>query len=241
MNLRQVTITGADDSVDPKALVDLSTEFAFVEWGILISRNNMGSARFPSLDWIRRLQALPLHSGLNLSLHVCGRWTRQLLLGIDELPPLLAGCNRIQLNFHAEHTSCIPGELKVALKLRGKRQFIFQVDGNGGNEHLQSLYEEDTWGDINAVPLFDLSGGAGIMPEKWPTPISQLYHGYAGGLGPQNLAKQIPLIAAAAEGRDFWIDMETRVRSENDSKFDLAKVRCCLEIAAPFVAQREVA
>lgn len=38
-----------------------------------------------------------------------------------------------------------------------------------------------------------------------------------------------------AEGR-IWIDMETRVRSNNDATFDLTKVRRCLEIAAPFVA-----
>ena len=34
-----VTITGADDSIQPSQLLDLQKEFPFVEWGILLSRN----------------------------------------------------------------------------------------------------------------------------------------------------------------------------------------------------------
>jgi hypothetical protein len=99
--------------------------------------------------------------------------------------------------------------------------------------------------------------GAGILPREWPKPIyldvhpgddgcgvqQHRYHGYAGGLGPDNLAEQIPLILAAAAGNEhtaegrIWIDMETRVRSSDDRTFDLAKVRRCLEIAAPYVKQ----
>ena len=35
----------------------------------------------------------------------------------------------------------------------------------------------------------------------------------------------------------IWIDMETKVRSDDDRQFDLEKVRRCLEIAAPFVVK----
>ncbi|MHB1675039.1 MAG: hypothetical protein ACYCSP_12405 [Acidobacteriaceae bacterium] len=37
MKLETVTITGADDSTDIVELAELSEEFPFVEWGILIS------------------------------------------------------------------------------------------------------------------------------------------------------------------------------------------------------------
>jgi phosphoribosylanthranilate isomerase len=62
-----------------------------------------------------------------------------------------------------------------------------------------------------------------------------MYHGYAGGLGPDNLAHEIPRIAKAAGDARVWLDMESGVRSNNDKQFDLDKVLQCLEIAKPFV------
>ena len=47
MKLQYVTMTGADESVDPKALIELSKEFPFVEWGILIG--SQSGMRFPSV------------------------------------------------------------------------------------------------------------------------------------------------------------------------------------------------
>jgi hypothetical protein len=121
-------------------------------------------------------------------------------------------------------------------------QFIFQIDGDGQNAHLNSLFAVlDRASGIDIVGLFDVSGGAGILPGAWPKPFFMLddeqydYHGYAGGLGPDNLTEQIPLITKSADGARHWIDMESGVRSKNDVEFDLAKVRRCLEIAKPFV------
>ena len=37
------------------------------------------------------------------------------------------------------------------------------------------------------------------------------------------------------ESGDWWVDMETKVRSHGDGKFDLGKVEHCLEIADPYV------
>jgi hypothetical protein len=94
------------------------------------------------------------------------------------------------------------------------------------------------------------------LPKAWPNPIylkstesGQVlnrwdYHGYAGGLGPDNLEEQIPRILEAASYKgfskeiqegDIWIDMETKVRSDQDRQFDLEKVEHCLEIAAPHI------
>ena len=68
-----------------------------------------------------------------------------------------------------------------------------------------------------------------------------ILHGYAGGLGPDNIESELQRIAAAAGDAPFWIDMETRVRSDNDEQFDLNKVRRCLEITAPLVSTESVA
>lgn len=242
--LDRVTITGPDDSIHVKDLVALSCEFPFVEWGILASVNRFGRPRFPSALWIMDVQAIKQDqlSSMQLSLHLCGRWVRQLLKGNNEVPAwLFNGFKRIQLNFHAEQNECQP--VPFAHVLQGhyfdNRQVIFQFDGSGGNAHMLAAQEN---GVDNCVSLFDVSGGAGILPDHWPNPWQMsdpehfAYHGYAGGLGPDNLEVQIPRIFEASKGARIWIDMETRVRSNGDQQFDLAKVRRCLEIAREYVA-----
>lgn len=259
MNLDRVTITGADDSIDHEALMPLSAEFPFVEWGILLSKSSMGGSRFPSEAWLRRLAAddRDRSSPLTLSAHLCGRWVQQLLHGFDEFDCIVGdfirACERIQLNFHAENTPCNPAACANALKMLGQKQFIFQIDGNGGNDHLHAVNDAADCANIHidTVGLFDLSGGDGIVPAEWPKPFfihvdpgehgdgveSFAYHGYAGGLGPENLERELERIAAAAGDCRIWIDMETRVRSHGDKQFDLAKVRRCLEICEPFIAK----
>lgn len=242
MNFDRVTMTGADDSVRPEDLFHLSERYPFVEWGILVSRNNEGMPRYPSREWLLRLVDLASKRPIRLSLHVCGHWVRQLLLGVNEMPDGMEDVfQRIQLNFHAEKTPCNRDAFAQALVALGEKQFIFQIDGALGNAHFEAIHAPND-GDIDAVPLFDISGGAGILPSEWPAAKYKLdegrplYHGFAGGLGPDNLPAQLPLIAAAAGDAPYWIDMETRVRSDNDRQFDLGKVQSCLELARHFMA-----
>jgi len=264
----RVTITGADDSIRPQELLAITRDFPFVEWGILASHNNtlMGINRYPSAKWISDLQAVAETTGAlpQLSLHINGHWVRELLLGRFVMPVELLHCfSRMQLNFHAEKNSCNAEPFAHRLMGIGK-DFIFQLDGANGNAHLDAACEYEVG---RCFGLFDVSGGAGILPQEWPKPIyinmdpgpdgggreQWAYHGYAGGLGPENLAEQIPQILKASathKGEDgtifthegpIWIDMETRVRSSDDLQFDLQKVRRCLEIAAPYVKASAVA
>ena len=53
MILDRVTMTGADDSVDPQKLVDLSARYPNVEWGILFIGG--AGARFPTKLWVDEL------------------------------------------------------------------------------------------------------------------------------------------------------------------------------------------
>lgn len=260
MAIDRVTITGADDSIDPVRLVELSVEYPFAEWGILASYNNTfhlgGMPRYPSTDWLAQLQAYAEAGKLpKLALHINGRWVRELLAGNFVMPAsLLTGFDRVQLNFHAERVLRDSPKFEDALKLDlSGKQLIFQLDGELGNQHLDAANAAEV---RNCHGLFDQSGGHGITPEQWPRPIylgvqpgehgegveQWDYHGYAGGLGPHNLAEEIPKILAAAAGTEhtaegrIWIDMETHVRSNKEADFDLLKVRECLEIAKNFVS-----
>lgn len=173
------------------------------------------------------------------SLHLCGSWVRDLLMGQRDFSTLLLhGFQRVQLNFHAENTPSRPQRFADELKAFDTRQIIFQIDESGGNEHLERAAENYAW---NCVGLFDISGGKGQLPDTWPAPVymandvEYAYHGYAGGLGPDNLTVQIPRILSASLGARIWIDMETRVRTADNTQLDLGKVRECLEIAKPYI------
>jgi len=234
-NLKQITFTGADDTVRPEELAALSGEFPFIEWGILVSQSQVGGHRFPSYEWIDRLIEVNegLRSPMNLSMHVCGSWVRNLLLGKDEIPLRMDQFQRVQLNFHAERTPCDPEAFAESLKKIGNKQFIFQFDGAGGNKHMEAVQGQG----INVAPLFDISGGRGILPEEWPEPLDVAYQGYAGGLGPDNLSEQLAKITNRAEGRDIWVDMETKLYGPG-LQFNFHKCVACATAFGAFRASR---
>lgn len=240
MGLTCVTITGADDATDPAELHDLWEQYPFVEWGILIGSHT--GPRFPSVDWIHRLVEEREKSCnlMRLSLHVCGKFLREIANGRsslgDYIGPQLFAFHRVQLNWHGGQQPESVGEniLKAFCELdRGgfgwDPQLIFQLD-NVNNELWKPAGRR-----FACSGLFDLSHGAGLLPSDWPRCSSEIPCGWAGGLGPENLVDQIPKITEQSwKAQNFWIDMETRVRTEDGENLDLHKVRRCLEIAEPF-------
>jgi len=91
----------------------------------------------------------------------------------------------------------------------------------------------------NHAVLFDESAGRGISPDSWDAPLAGHFCGYAGGMNPDNVARNIDIISKVAAGQTTWIDMETGVRT-NDH-FDLGKVRRVLDIAGPFTLNNNAA
>lgn len=247
--LERVTITGADDSISADSLAALSADFPFVEWGILVSASNVNTPRYPSPKWMARLCDWSMQVNFNIAVHVQGRWLRKLLLGdkeelINGGGKLLKLAQRVQLNFHGGAVdydeSKFLMELMAFPQMRSAKQFIFQVDGCQGGVILEKLRRYGHGLDL--APFYDTSHGAGVLPNAWPDAEPgllalrpDLQVGYAGGLGPDNLAEQIPLIAKAAGDCRFWIDMETKVRSRD--YFDLDKVHEALEACKPFVGR----
>lgn len=235
MKIDKVTITGADDTTDIDQLVKWSAEYPFVEWGILVSRSGEGSRRFPRATWFSELAAAAKENeGMKLSCHVCGYWVHQICGGdwaeLIAYHPHITACQRVQLNFHA-----MVHKLKDAFFLSALRetidhgwQLIMQVDGV--NDYLVSRAFDD---GINAVPLYDLSGGKGQVPDEWPGQMAGIYSGYAGGLGPDNLKTELERInQVATPNGTIWIDMETKVRDYQDRYLDDVAVESVLAFMA---------
>ncbi len=231
MKIDRVTMTGADDSVQPGDLVDLSRTYPFVEWGILFSQKHQGHPRFPSIQWLKTLKARRV-DGMLLSGHVCGRYVRDMLDGCDggslfrhEMWEYTYAFQRLQWNFHAERFKSI-NFIQIRDRLeRYQQHHIFQADGV--NDAMMEILHKL---GASISPLFDTSGGAGIVPEKWPAPIPDVYCGYAGGLGPETLALELIRINDVVGNGTIWIDMERRIRSDDDSRFGLDKVEACLRM-----------
>ena len=233
--IRVVTVTGADDSVRPEELISIAKDYPFVEFGILLSKKQQGNKRFPSRDWLEELYILWRSEKITLSGHLCGEWVRKLCLGIpsffEEFGYIWEMFERFQMNFHAEHHPVDDKKLSDSIRqyLRDK-PIIFQMDGV--NERI--FYSLNARWGIAAFPLFDQSGGNGLLPGEWPKQPLNQYCGYAGGLSPDNLNQEMERISKVATG-PIWIDAETLLRSENDKVFDLKKVRRFLEVAKPWV------
>jgi len=228
MKLETVTITGADDSTDIVELAELSEEFPFVEWGILISKSQEGGFRFPSRKWIDALRQIAQARKLNVATHMCGRWVRDLLIGKVDwnfLPACIAVSQRVQINIHKPFLVSARALSQRLLEQEGKR-FIFQSDGVSDN----LAYAMHTR-DVPVAALFDTSGGTGLLPGAWPTLRTQFPCGFAGGLGPDNVLVQLDQINKVCSD-DFptWIDMETRVRVPDNSALDMVSVRQVLEL-----------
>jgi len=219
--LRIVTATGADDKTDVNELVRLQKDFPFAEFGILVG-SSVPKSRFPSYEWIESLTGL----NLNLSLHLCNIFVDDILQGdpffiTNELSKIWHLFNRVQINTHGERHGVALPKLAELISIFPEKEFIFQYDGVH-NDVLESLKDK---GIKNISALFDLSHGAGVLPDKWPNKLDGIKCGYAGGLSAVNAVDQLKHIYNIAGNReaDFWIDAETYLRynsSQGVSLFD---------------------
>lgn len=233
--IRVVTVTGADDSIRPEELIPIAKEYPYAEFGILLSKKQQEKKRYPPRDWWEELYVLWRNEKLALSGHLCGEWVRQLCLGVpsffEEFGYTWKMFSRFQLNFHAEPHPVNSQKLSDLIRhYLCDVPIIFQMDGVN-DPIFYVLYAR--WG-ITAFSLFDQSGGTGVSPGGWPKQPPNQYCGYAGGLSPYNLQKEMKRISKVAPG-PIWIDAETLLRSGDDKVFDLGKVRHFLEMAKPWV------
>jgi hypothetical protein len=229
MRLHTVTITGPDDQSDPDDLVRLATEFPFVEWGILFTRRS-SRPTFPSDAWVERLRRRA-PEGMRLSGHVCSTWAREVCTGRWPAKLNLERFGRAQLNI-ARYLTEVASPEGLARCLPPGREYILQV-GTSRERGLALAAQLQGLGSTVSV-LFDASGGKGISPKSWPSVPAALKCGFAGGLGPDNLAGELRRLERIVGDRVVWIDMQSRVRSEDGAALDLTKVRTCLEVSRPY-------
>lgn len=211
-------------------LIRLYREYPFVEWGVLYSATQEGQGRYPSMRWVDDLSKMidSRREGEpkpRFALHVCGRAVEEFLRGEGHVFQVARRFGRVQLNF----TAAKPSWSNLVAEAC-KRHFSIITQHNAANESLSLSLQKQP----NHAVLFDASGGRGIAPLSWPAAFEWAKPcGYAGGLGPETLEREIPRIHTAARGRAYWIDMESKLRDEQD-RFDLQRAEHCLRIVESF-------
>lgn len=230
----RITFTGIDETCSVEDLSALLAVDSRIELGILYSDTRAGAGRYPHPGWIRetadRITRTLGHG--RVALHICGSAVRRLLAGELLHPDLsvLGKFERIQLNGRISEDKA--GSLrKFVWDLYGAR-VITQFDHNPSLHSLLDLADshrcpDGVWRTTHEV-LFDASGGRGLERSEWPKHLGDWTCGYAGGLGPDNLQRELPRIAAAAGSFPYWIDMESKLRDEDD-RFSLPLARQALE------------
>lgn len=204
-----ITFTGVDADTDPNELLELSNDYP-VEFGLLFSPKRQGiEPRYPALDVLARFAGeLPLR----WAAHLCGADAREVIEhGTSRHWSLLERhFQRVQINTADPNVQ--PSQLgnwaasldcRAILQCRGEFPRVASVD-----------------------VLFDPSGGRGIVQTNWPQAKNTTFCGYAGGLGPDNVAAAVEMMGRRADR--YWIDMESRIRDEND-RFSVARCRAVCE------------
>lgn len=222
MSLPILTMTGVDAKTDPKWIKSmlrkyiLNSGYSGLEFAILRSPKVDQSPRYPTRDVIKRLvsEAKPG----DFAFHLCGRYARMVhSLEWAELCDIIdfSMVGRVQVN-------STEADEKAILTLWRFSQHI--------NKPVIMQWRAD---EFPLVPhtvhlLQDRSGGTGLAETRWAVPDQSTHRGqtyapigYAGGLGPANVADALAKINPLSRGRRFWIDCESSLRA--DDWFDQSK------------------
>lgn len=220
------TITGLDDAVfDFQRITELSRLYPFLEWALLHSFSQSGKPRFPSQEWITQFhQACP---DIRKSIHLCHESLLAFMNGDPAVMEIIQSYSRVQLNIGFGVDTKKINALALAAQIVAHPSKIFVLQHNDRTQHVLELMKDIK----NVAVLFDSSAGTGQSPFTWPSPLPGRLCGYAGGIGPDNVEQVLGTLANACKaGTITWIDMESRIRTNDRLDFD--KVQSVAETVA---------
>ena len=229
MKLKHITFTGVDGKTDLDRLQKIQDKYPIAEFGILVSSNwKTNGNRYFNPSYLSALSPK-----LHLSAHLCGRISREAVNGNMEPFEKWLGAHKETVRFQR----C---QLNIANSNKNPQEFKYDGDITKffGEVILQQKSAKDcplfmnSKIDGHVTCLLDASGGHGIDTG---IEVLNLPHkiGYAGGMNPDNVADKLSTLLESDAVDDFWIDMESGVRT--DDWFDLDKVEKVLEICTEVI------
>ena len=235
--LEILTFTGVDARTDLDRAMAIAQHYPRVEFGVLVgSQPGADLSIFPPADTVKELQALGEWRGVKTAIHLCGRWSREVMSA--DGPPghtyeLCKGFGRVQVNLHGDFLD--PSHIDA--HAAAVRRFA-ETLASANSDIRVILQHRGPWAEVPIKHplveyLFDRSGGAGRAAfHEWPAPVDhETRYGYAGGIGPDTIGQAMAFVNGWPTV-SMWLDMEGRVRT--DGLFDLDKVvAVCAEALPP--------
>lgn len=221
MKLRYITCSDPREDISVESLLNFIKKYPISEIGIQAHPGPM-SFEHKRNRWfnqiIKKAQMMPVQP--NIALHVNYHWCDYMCEGLVpheldwwlRVPNTYTGLpvvQRIQLNIGDYSSKFDVKKLGTLMKRHSKQEFIFPWNERVANE-IETLKQTGAKFSL----LFDNSYGAGIEPTNWREPVyKDVPNGYAGGLGPDNVAKNLDKInAILPQNYETWIDAEGKLR-----------------------------
>lgn len=253
MNLKCITISGANEHTDIKELVALVERYYHyegikIELGIQVSptKASFDSARY---QWLMRLHEQARgFCYVYLALHINPGWVEQVCAGSIPLELIefmnLFGyyhdggviLERIQLNFLIGREEAPDMDrLRRVISLYHKFKFILPY--NEPNKQFIDDFYFRCFGKHNCYfnLLYDESHGEGKLAKQWrPRVYSDVMQGYSGGLSPENISSELTKIALLNVGdTSVWIDAEGKLKGD-DGHLSLQKADAFIQGAKSY-------
>lgn len=225
MSFLGVTFVGVDETADGERLKEIRSHYFTVEWGLWLAGESQGrDAGFPGIEWICKLP-----SGLNLSAQLWGKSAGDFLQGDDtelmtEYGQVWSLFRRIQINSTDGIDQVDLSGFSRLIAKNADKQIILRIRDRN-LEVADALVAQG----IACSTLFDESEVQEPAQKKWPKGLKRFAGcGYAGGLGPDNIYKQLTPILNAAQSAERWwveIDASLRVKEHDRDVFSLASCK----------------
>jgi hypothetical protein len=206
-----VTFAGLDETAYPEKLKEISSLYFTVEWGVRLAVECQGrEIGFPGKDWIGKLAP-----ELNLCAQLRGKSASAFLRGDDaEVMDHYGACwpqfRRIQIDSPKDMDAVDLPKLIRLIEKNLEKQIVFRVQ----EQNLDVVNSLVTHG-ISCATLFDQSEAQEPTQKKWPKGVKRFAGcGYAGGLGPDNIYKQLsPILNAAQSAERWWVEIDSSLRA----------------------------
>ena len=253
MNLKCITISGANEHTDIKELIALIwcyfTKGIKIELGIQVSPTKAfyGSDRYQWLMELNQRASSDYHCRIPVALHVNPGWVEQICAGFIpleiikfmELSCLHGGVavNRIQLNFLIGREEA-PDMDKLRRVIGHYHKFRFIIPYNESNKQFIDgfYFRYFGKGDCYFDLLYDESHGEGLAAKQWrPQVYSDVVQGYSGGLSPENISSELTKIALLNPGNTpVWVDAEGNLKGD-DGHLSLEKAEAFIQGAKGYL------
>ena len=219
-----VTFAGVDETADIHKLSEIRSHYFTVEWGLWLAVERQGrAAGFPNVEWIGKLPPR-----LNLSAQLVGKSAADFLAGDDSelmtrYGELWSMFRRIQINSTDGIDQVDLPRLIQLIQKNQDKQIVLRVRDRN-LEVADALVAQG----ISCSTLFDEFEAQEPAQKKWPKgPKRFVGCGYAGGLGPDNIYKQLaPILNAAQSAERWWVEMDSSLRTKEQEKDEFSLASC---------------